>query len=86
MSGTTLKEVHVVPAHERWWRRKWEVRQVDYADPVRSVHRRRREAIEAADRLARDCEAIVLIHGWDGMIRGGNNYGEIPPPPEIIWR
>ena len=86
MSGTTLKSVHVVPAHERWWRRKWEVRQKGYADPVRGVYRRRREAIAAADRLARDCKGIVRIHSWIGLIHAGNNYGEIPPPPEIIWR
>lgn len=41
-----------------------------------------RQAIDAAERIARNKKSDTKIHGVDGKIRAGNSYGNDPHPPK----
>lgn len=46
------------------------------------VTRTQKEAIEIAEKIARNQESDTKIHGADGKIRAGNSYGNDPCPPQ----
>ena len=46
------------------------------------VTRTQREAIEAADNIARNQQSDTKIHGENGRIRAGNSYGNDSCPPK----
>lgn len=41
-----------------------------------------KEAIGAAEEIARNQKSDTKIHGTDGKIRAGNSYGNDPHPPK----
>lgn len=45
------------------------------------VTRTQREAIQVAERIARNKKTDTKIHGRNGKIRAGNSYGNDPYPP-----
>ncbi len=40
------------------------------------------QAIEKAESIAKNQKSDTKIHGRDGKIRAGNNYGNDPHPPK----
>lgn len=40
------------------------------------------EAIDVAEKIARNQRTDTKIHGRDGKIRAGNSYGNDPHPPK----
>lgn len=40
-----------------------------------------KEAIDAAQDIARNKQSDTKVHGRDGKIRAGNSYGNDPHPP-----
>ena len=45
------------------------------------VTKTQKEAISAAEHIARNQKSDTKIHGRDGKIRAGNSYGNDPFPP-----
>ncbi|MFW1249893.1 DUF2188 domain-containing protein [Vibrio parahaemolyticus] len=41
-----------------------------------------KQAIEAAEQIAKNQKSDTKIHGRDGKIRAGNSYGNDPHPPK----
>lgn len=41
-----------------------------------------KQAIEAAEQIAKNQKSDTKIHGRDGKIRVGNSYGNDPHPPK----
>lgn len=41
-----------------------------------------KQAIEAAEHIAKNQKSDTKIHGRDGKIRAGNSYGNDPHPPK----
>ncbi len=46
------------------------------------VTKTQKEAIAAAEDIARKQQSDTKIHGTDGKIRAGNSYGNDPHPPK----
>ncbi|OZS43031.1 DUF2188 domain-containing protein [Photobacterium sanguinicancri] len=46
------------------------------------VSKTQQEAIDVAERIARNQRTDTKIHGRDGKIRAGNSYGNDPHPPK----
>lgn len=46
------------------------------------VTKTQKEAIAAAEDIARNQQSDTKIHGTDGKIRAGNSYGNDPHPPK----
>ena len=67
---------HVVPRDG-----EWAVRGAGSQRASSCVHRTQREAIEAAQEIARNQGSEMFIHGRDGRIRERNSYGNDPFPP-----
>lgn len=45
------------------------------------VTQTQKEAINAAEDIARNQKSDTKVHGRDGRIRAGNSYGNDPHPP-----
>ena len=69
------KDLHVVPAGDRWG-----VRQEGARD-LTSTHRTQELAIDAARNIARHERTEVVIHRPNGQIRDSDSYGNDPMPP-----
>jgi hypothetical protein len=70
------KNQHVVP-HEGGWAVRGENN-----SRATSVHQTQAEAITAANQIAINQQAEVLIHGRNGQIRERNSHGHDPYPPK----
>lgn len=46
------------------------------------VTKTQKEAIEVAEKIARNQQSDTKIHSTDGKIRAGNSYGNDPCPPK----
>lgn len=51
-------------------------------DRATKVTNTQREAIDAAEGIARNQQSDTKVHGRDGKIRAGNSYGNDPHPPK----
>lgn len=69
------KDQHVVPRDGKWAVRK------SGAERVTRRYATLREAIEAAQEIARKQRTDVFVHGRDGRIRERTSYGNDPFPP-----
>lgn len=70
------KGQHVVPNGERWSvRRTGAVR-------ASGTYATQKEAIEQAERIARNQGTELYVHGRDGRIRERSSYGRDPLPPK----
>lgn len=69
------RNVHVVPQGDRWV-----VREEGREAPL-SMHRTQRDAVGAAEPIARWNRSDVVIHRPDGTIRDRDSYGSDPIPP-----
>lgn len=69
------KSQHVVPADG-----KWAVRGGGSAKATRTFNTQH-AAIKNAQRIARNQQAELVIHGRDGKIREKRSYGRDPFPP-----
>jgi len=67
---------HVVP-HEKGWAVRGEG-----ASRAEVVTETKKEAIEAARKLAKDQHAELVIHGKDGRIQTKDSHGHDPYPPK----
>lgn len=70
------KNQHVVP-HQNGWAVKGEGN-----DKATKVTKTQTQAIEVAEKIARNQQSDTKIHGKDGKIRAGNSYGNDPCPPK----
>ncbi len=76
------KSVHVLPRKDVWIIRK------EGHSKATSVHPTKRDAVEAARKLARDQSSELVIHGRDGRIRNRDSYGPDPllrRSPEVLF-
>jgi len=72
----TKKDYHVVSNGDEWAvKRKG-------GERASSVHRTRREAIDAGRDLAKNHETELVIHRPNGQIRDSDSYGNDPYPPK----
>jgi NTP pyrophosphatase (non-canonical NTP hydrolase) len=46
------------------------------------VTQTQQEAIEVAEKIAKNQQSDTKVHGRDGKIRAGNSYGNDPHPPK----
>lgn len=67
---------HVVPSSDGW-----KVRRAG-SSKASSTHSTQQEAIDAAQRIARNQKTELYVHGRDGRIRERNSYGNDPHPPK----
>jgi len=70
------KDQHVVP-HKDGWAVKG-----NNNTKATIVTKTQKEAISAAEDIARNQKSDTKIHGKDGKIRAGNSYGNDPFPPK----
>ncbi|MGB0466648.1 MAG: DUF2188 domain-containing protein [Pontibacterium sp.] len=70
------KNQHVVP-HKDGWAVKG-----DNNSKATVVKKTQKEAIAAAEDIARNQQSDTKVHGRDGKIRAGNSYGNDPHPPK----
>lgn len=70
------KDQHVVP-HKNGWAVKG-----GNNTKATVVTATQKEAISAAEAIARNQKSDTKIHGRDGKIRAGNSYGNDPHPPK----
>ena len=49
---------------------------------VTKVVKTQKEAIDIAEKIARNQKSDTKIHGRNGKIRAGNSYGNDPCPPK----
>jgi len=73
---TKRKDQHVVP-HKDGWAVKG-----NNNTKATIVTKTQKEAIAAAEDIARNQKSDTKIHGRDGKIRAGNSYGNDPFPPK----
>lgn len=69
------KNQHVVP-HPSGWAVKGAGN-----SKATKVTRTQKEAIQSAERIARNQKTDTKIHGRDGKVRAGNSYGNYPYLP-----
>ncbi len=70
------KNQHVVK-HENGWAVKGAGNSA-----ATKVTKTQAEAINIAEKIARNQQSDTKIHGRDGKIRAGNSYGNDPCPPK----
>ncbi len=70
------KDQHVVPHKDGW-----AVKGAGNSKAT-TVTKTQKEAIAAAENIARNQKSDTKIHGENGKIRAGNSYGNDPFPPK----
>lgn len=70
------KNQHVVQ-HQKGWAVKGEGN-----DKATKVTKTQAQAIEVAEKIAKNQQSDTKIHGKDGKVRAGNSYGNDPCPPK----
>jgi uncharacterized protein YdaT len=70
------RPLHVVPHDDGWAVRR------EHSERVSSKHDTQSDALEQAQRWAREEKVEVVIHRPDGTIRDKDSYGPDPNPPK----